>query len=166
MHFIIQRINRFSELLGHLLAWLTLVMALLLLTVVALRYVFEIGSIALQESVLYLHGAILLLGAGFTLKHDAHVRVDVFYRGFSKHQQAWVNLLGNLLFLLPVTVFIGAVSWEYVWVSWQRLEGSAEAGGLPLVFIQKSLILAFVVTFTLQAIAQLMISIGAIKGDD
>ena len=138
---IIGAIDRFTERLGSGLSWLGLAMMLVTVLVVFLRYGFDIGWIAMQETVLYLHAAIFMLGMAYTLKHGGHVRVDVFYRNFSKRGQAWVNLFGFLFLLLPICLFIGFVSFDYVQVSWSLRETSAEAGGLPWVYLLKSLIL-------------------------
>ncbi|SHI11437.1 TRAP transporter small permease subunit [Ferrimonas marina] len=152
---LVDRIDRISERLGQLCGLLMLLMLLLAFLVVVLRYVFDLGSIALQEAVLYLHGALFTLGAGFTLKHQGHVRVDIFYREWSPRRKAWVDLLGTLLLLLPFLGFIALQSWDYVANAWARMEGSVEAGGLGLVYLQKSLILALVLTLGLQALAEL-----------
>ncbi|MBY6187017.1 TRAP transporter small permease subunit [Marinobacter hydrocarbonoclasticus] len=157
-------IDRLSEWLGSLCAVLMLAMLLLATAVVALRYGLEFGSIALQEGVLYLHGALFTLGAGFTLKHNGHVRVDIFYRQWSPERRAWVDLLGTVLLLLPFLAFIGWQSWDYVMASWARLEGSPEAGGLALVYLQKSLILAMVTTLAMQALAEIARSVITLRG--
>ena len=107
-------IDRFTQRLGSGLSWLGLAMMLVTVLVVFLRYGFDIGWIAMQETVLYLHAAIFMLGMSYTLKHDGHVRVDVFYRNFSKRGQAWVNLMGFLFLLLPICLFIGLISFDYV----------------------------------------------------
>ncbi|GAA4877947.1 TRAP transporter small permease subunit [Ferrimonas pelagia] len=148
-------IDRLSGWLGKLCAGLMLLMLLLAIAVVVLRYGLDRGSIALQESVLYLHGCLFTLGAGFTLRQQGHVRVDIFYRRWSARRQAWVDLLGTVLLLLPFLGFVAWQSWRYVFNAWSRLEGSAEAGGLALVYLQKSLILALVLTLGLQALAEL-----------
>lgn len=147
-------IEAFTEITGRILAWLTLVMMLTLCLVVALRYGFEIGSVALQESVTYMHGCIFMLGAAYTLKHDGHVRVDIFYRRFSPRAQAWVNCLGCILFLLPLCVFIFCISWDFVAQSWWIREVSSEPGGIPAVFLLKTLIPLMSVNLGLQATAQ------------
>ena len=111
-----------------------------MLLVVVLRYAVGVGSIALQEAVAYMHGALFTLGAGYTLKHDAHVRVDVFYRGWSPRGKAWVDLGGTIVLLVPFCLFLIWTSYDYVAQSAIHLEGSAEAGGLPGVFLLKALI--------------------------
>ena len=146
-------IDGLSEHTGRVIAWLTLGTVMLTFTVVVLRYGFDTGSIAMQETVSYLHAAVFMLGAAYTLKHDGHVRVDIVYRRLSARGQAMVNLLGTLLLLLPVCVFILTSSWEYVAVSWNLREGSQEAGGLDAVFLLKTAIPAMAVLLMLQGIA-------------
>lgn len=146
-----------AERIGQFISWLTLLMMLLMTLVVVLRYVFQIGSIALQESVLYLHAIVLMLGMAVTLKNDQHVRVDIFYRQFSSVKKARVNLVGHILFLIPTCIFILLMSWDYVIQSWQILEGSQEAGGLPMVFVLKGLLIVMPVCLILQAIAEILL---------
>jgi TRAP-type mannitol/chloroaromatic compound transport system permease small subunit len=110
-------IDQLTELTGRLIAWLTFLMVLVSFTIVVLRYGFDLGWIAMQESVLYLHALVFMLGAGYTLKADGHVRVDIFYQKFSPQQKAWVNLLGSLLLLLPVCVTLFLLSLDYVVIS-------------------------------------------------
>jgi TRAP-type mannitol/chloroaromatic compound transport system permease small subunit len=122
-------------------AWLTLLMVLLTFTIVILRYGFNLGWIWLQESLTYLHVAVFTIVSAWALQTESHVRVDIFYTRMSPRGRALVDLLGTLLFLLPFCVFILVTAWPYVMNSWALLEGSREAGGLPLVFLLKSLIL-------------------------
>ncbi|MEM9302314.1 MAG: TRAP transporter small permease subunit [Pseudomonadota bacterium] len=129
-----------NEWIGRAVAWLTLAMVLVTLTIVVARYGFSIGSIAVQESVTYLHGIVFMLGAAYALRHDQHVRVDIFYREFTKRRKAWVDFLGVLFLLLPTCAYILLVSTDYVAAAWQVREGSREAGGLPLVYLLKTLI--------------------------
>lgn len=149
-------INQFNDLLCKLVSWLTLLMVLLVFAIVVLRYGFNLGWIAMQESALYLHAMVFLLGAAHTLKADEHVRVDIFYRKVSPGRQAWIDILGTLLLLIPVNLYILIISWNYAAKSWGLLEGSGEAGGLPLVFVLKSLIPLFALTMLLQGIAQIL----------
>ena len=126
-------------------------MALVTTGVVILRYGFGQGAIAAQESVLYLHGTLFMLGAAPTLLADKHVRVDVFYRNFSPRQQTWVNTLGHTLFTIPICLLIIFGSWSYVAESWSIMESSPEPGGIPAVFLLKTLIPAMAVLLLLQA---------------
>ncbi len=139
--------------IGRAVSWLTVLMVLTTFIVVVLRYVFDSGWIALQESVVYMHSLVFMLAAAYTLNHDGHVRVDIFYQRFSVKQRAWVDCLGALFLLLPVSGFIIWSSWHYVTESWSVLEGSRHSGGLPGLFLLKSLIIVMAAQLALQAIA-------------
>lgn len=157
------RLEQLAEYTGRVIAWATLLMVLITFLVVVLRYAFDLGWIALQESVTYLHATVFMLGAAYTLKHQGHVRVDIFYQKMSARGRAWVDLLGTLLLLFPVCVFISWIGWEYVSNSWRVLEGSREAGGLPGVFLLKSLILLLPLTLGLQGMASLLRNIMLLR---
>ena len=147
-------IDIFTDRCGRLLAWLVLAMALLTTVVVLLRYGFNTGSIMAQEAVTYMHGCLFMLGAAYALKSGAHVRVDIFYRNFSERGRAWVNSLGGIVFLMPLCAFIGVSSWSYVTESWAILETSPEPGGIPAVFLLKSLLPLMAVNLFLQGLAE------------
>ncbi|MDH5388385.1 MAG: TRAP transporter small permease subunit [Gammaproteobacteria bacterium] len=149
-------IERFINWCGRAVSWLTLFMVIITFAVVVLRYALNEGWIALQESISYMHAAVFLIGAAYTLQQDAHVRVDIFYSRFGEQARAWVNLCGALFMLMPFMFFIGWMSWEYVIDSWDVLEGSREAGGLPGVFLLKSLMLVMAGLLMLQAGAQVL----------
>ncbi|MBK1703424.1 TRAP transporter small permease subunit [Halochromatium glycolicum] len=136
-----ERLESVNRTVGLLVSWLALAMVLVTFVVVVLRYAFDSGSIALQESVTYMHAMLFMLGAAFTLQQNGHVRVDILYQRFSRRGRAWVDLLGTLLLLFPVSVFLLVASWDYVAESWAVLEGSREAGGIPGVWALKTLIL-------------------------
>lgn len=124
--------------------------------VVVLRYGFDLGWIAMQESITYLHAAVFLLGSAYTYQQNGHVRVDVFYRRYSVKVKHIVDLLGCLLLMLPVASYIAITCWPYVMQSWQLLEGSREPGGLPFVYILKSFMLIFAIMMVLQAISEII----------
>jgi TRAP-type mannitol/chloroaromatic compound transport system permease small subunit len=145
-------IESFIDWSGRTVSWLSLLLVLVTFIVVVMRYVFDSGSIALQETTTYLHASIFLIGMAYTLQQDAHVRVDIFYTRFSLQTKAWVDLCGALFLLLPVMLFISWISWQYILDSWSVLEGSREAGGLPGVFLLKSLILVMTSLLSLQAL--------------
>jgi TRAP-type mannitol/chloroaromatic compound transport system permease small subunit len=153
-----------SEFLGSAVSWLSLAMVLVTFIIVVLRYAFDLGWIWLQESVTYMHAALFLVGAAYTLKHEGHVRVDIFYRRFTPRTRAWVDLGGSLLLLLPVCFFIFSVSWEYVAQSWDLHEGSREAGGLDGVYLLKSLMLVMAGLLVLQGLAQAIRHLLALFG--
>ena len=141
---------------GQACAWLTLFLVLGTAVVVVLRYGFGIGATALQEAVLYAHALVFMGAAAWVLQRNGHVRVDIFYQRFSPRYQALVEVLGTLLFLLPVCLFLGWASWDYVGNSWATLEGSSESGGLKFVYLQKSIILVLVFSLVLQGISDLI----------
>lgn len=136
--------------LGRLLGWAALLLILTQFAIVVLTNVFRIGSIQLQESLLYINSLIFLGAAGYTLLRDEQVRVDIFYRGASARFKARVNLLGTVFLLFPVMGLLWVSAWPYVAASWAVLEGSIETTGLQAVFILKSFLLLFTVTLTLQ----------------
>jgi TRAP-type mannitol/chloroaromatic compound transport system permease small subunit len=149
-------IDQFTEKGGKLLAWLCLAMALLSCLVVLLRYGFSIGSIAMQEAVTYMHASVFMLGAAFTLKHGGHVRVDIFYRRLSQRGCAWINSIGAIVFLLPFSLFLIAISWQFVTNAWAINEGSADPGGIHGVFLLKTLIPVMGLQLLLQGLAELL----------
>ena len=148
-------LEHFSELTGSVMAWLTVLMVLGTFVIVVLRYVFDLGWIAMQESIVWMHAAVFMLGASYTLKRDEHVRVDIFYRRTTARRRAWINIAGTVVFLLPFAGFIAALSWDYAHTSWAIAEASREAGGLPYPFVPilKSLIPATAALLMLQGIA-------------
>ena len=148
-------IDNASETLGRTAAWLSFMLVLVVGVIVVLRYGFQLGSIALQESVMYINGALFVLGAGYTLKAQGHVRVDVFYSRFSLRGRAIVDSLGALLFLLPASFFIAWISWDYVSVAWRIREGSPEASGLPFVYLLKTLLIVLPVLLAVQGVSEL-----------
>jgi TRAP-type mannitol/chloroaromatic compound transport system permease small subunit len=156
---IANRVDALNETIGRAVSWLTLAMVVVTFTVVVLRYLFNIGWIAMQESVTYMHAMVFMLGAAYTLKHSGHVRVDLIYRNRSPRTQAWIDLLGSALLLMPVCLFIGLISWEYIAASWSVLESSQEAGGIPAVFLLKSVILVMAILMILQGISQFLRSL-------
>jgi TRAP-type mannitol/chloroaromatic compound transport system permease small subunit len=138
-------------------------MVLITFLIVVLRYGFNLGWIAMQESVMYLHAMVFLLGAAHTLRVNEHVRVDIFYRRFSQKKQAKVDIFGSLFLLMPVNIFIFMVSFEYVMRGWRVMEASQEAGGIPAVFLLKSLILLFSFTMLLQGIAEVIRNVAKLS---
>lgn len=152
---LIQRLNKISQFISNTVSWLLLAMMLITVTVVILRYVFNIGSIALQESVTYLHGTVFIFAAAYALQSNQHVRVDIFYQNFSAQKKALVNAFGSVFLLMPLCILTTWVSFPYVQRSWSIAEKSNDAGGIPAVFLIKSLILAFAITLFLQALLEL-----------
>lgn len=149
-----------------MVAWLLVLLVLMQGLVVLLRYGFSWGSIALQESVTYLHAICFMLGAAFTLQVDRHVRVDVLYRSMSLKQQALVNAVGSVLFLIPICLFMLWTSYDYVLQAWTIKERSADSGGLAIVYLLKTLIPLLAISLLAQALAELGRSILSLTDRD
>lgn len=159
-----QRIDALNENIGKAVAWLALLMVIVQFIVVIMRYVFGIGSIFMQESIIYLHATVFMLGAGYTLLHNGHVRVDIFYREASPRRKAMVDIVGVAIFLIPVCALIWWGSWSYVANSWRVFEGSRETSGIQAVFLLKTVILVFVVLVVLQGISMAIRSLLTLAG--
>jgi TRAP-type mannitol/chloroaromatic compound transport system permease small subunit len=147
------RIDRANELIGRFTLWLAFAMAGLTFLVASLRYGLNLGWVFLQEGAVYIHAVFFMLAMGYALLRDAHVRVDVFYHEFDAARRAKVNLIGHLTLLIPVCIALVYFSAPYVWKSWTRLEGSQESGGIPALFVLKSLLLVMPLLLVLQALS-------------
>ena len=158
-------IDRFSEVTGKAIAWLTLFMVIVTFVVVVLRKTLNVGFIWLQESVVWMHAAVFMLGAAYTLHAEDHVRVDVLYRSMSPRRRAWIDLVGVLVFLLPVCAFLAWKSFDFVTQSWSIGESSREPGGLPYPFVPllKSVLLLMPLTLALQGGSLLLKSVRVLR---
>lgn len=157
-------IDRLNHVIGRALAWLTLAMVIVQFTVVLLRYIFGLGFIWMQESILYMHALVFLIGAGYTLLKEGHVRVDIFYREATIRKKALVDLLGVIFLLLPFCVLVWIVALPYVENSWAVLEGSKETSGIQGVYLLKTTILVFTVLVGLQGLSMALKSILTLNG--
>jgi TRAP-type mannitol/chloroaromatic compound transport system permease small subunit len=157
-------IDAANEHIGRVASWLALGMVLLQFVVVVMRYIFGVGFIFMQEGVIYLHATLFLVGAGYTLLHGGHVRVDIFYRDARPRLRALIDLLGVILFLMPVCVIIGWATWPYLAQSWSVFEGSKETSGIHAVYALKSMILAFVVLIILQGLSLALHAVLTLAG--
>lgn len=153
-----------NEWIGRAVAWCVLALVLAAFAVVVLRYGFGIGAVALQETVTWLHAIVFMVGAAYTLRHDAHVRVDVFYRGMAPRHRALVDLLGSLFLLMPICALILWKGWGYAATSWALGEGSRETGGLSHLWLLKSLIPLTAALLLLQGASLALHSLRAILG--
>lgn len=124
--------------LGKVFAWCILPMILIQVGFVAGRELLNAGSLAVEDSILYMHAALIVFGLAHTLKTDGHVRVDIFYHRFSPVVKSWVNTVGSILFLMPYSAFIFFASLDYALSSFSYREASGDAGGLDLVYILKA----------------------------
>ena len=157
----LELINNINIALGKLFSWSLLLMVVLTFFIVILRYWFNLGFIWMQELVRYLYASVFMLCAAYTLANDEHVRVDIFYSKLEERKKIIVNVVGALIFLIPVCLCILYYSYTYVINSWIQLEGSLEERGLHAVYLLKTLIWAFAIMLTLQSIY--IISQGAFK---
>ena len=140
-------------------------MVLITCLVVIMRYILGLGSVLLQDIVLYLHASLFLLGASFAFKRDSHVRVDIFYRDLSNKNKSVINLVGNLVLLQPLCLVIFLYSWGFVEFSWQIMESSPEPDGLPFVYIQKTLLLLMSFFLWIQSISEILKSLILLRDD-
>lgn len=158
-------IDALGELAGRLAAWLLIALVALVFGLVLARYLFSTSSVALQELGQWLHASAFLLGLGYALKHDAHVRVDVLAQRWPARTRAWVELLGTALLLLPLCVVIVWMSWDYVATSWAIGEGSRDPGGLPAWYLLKSLLPLSALLLGLQGLALALRAACALRGE-
>lgn len=159
-------LDRISSITGKLTAWLTLFMVIVTFIVVIMRYVFDAGLIWVQESVVWMHAVVFMLGAAYTLHAEEHVRVDIFYRTMSERRRAWVDLVGVIVFLMPLCVFLAWASFDFVTQSWRIGESSRESGGLPYPFVPllKSVLLLMPVAVALQGASLCLKSVRTLQG--
>ena len=160
----VRTIDALNEYVGRAVSWLVILMVFTTFAVAVLRYGFSVGWVWLQESYVWMHGIIFMVAAGYTLLHDGHVRIDIVYRAVRTRTRAWINLLGVAFLLLPTLAVVWWASYPYVLLSWQRLETSREAGGLPGLFLWKTCILIFVILLGLQGISLAIRSYMVIRG--
>lgn len=164
MNALIQRLDRINEYLGRAIAFLAIVLALVVFLVVALRYGLHLSSQWLSESILYVHGSLFMLGVAYTLRHNGHVRVDVVSRRFSPKGHAVVELMGTVLLLWPVAIFLFVTAWPYVGASWSIHEGSHEPGGIPFLYLLKTLLLIMPALLFLQGLVEALKAIEILLG--
>ena len=157
--------DRISSITGKASAWLTLFMVIVTFVIVVMRYVFDAGLIWLQESVIWMHAVVFMMGAAYTLQQEDHVRVDIFYRAMSDKARAWVDLAGVVFFLLPLCAFLAWKSFDFVAASWGLREASRESGGLPypLIPLLKTVLLLMPVAVALQGGTLLLRSLKTLR---
>ena len=157
------RLNGFTESLGLGTRYLGLLLVVVTAAVVLLRYLFNYSPIDLQETMTYLHASLFMLGAAYTLKHDGHVRVDVFYQHMSQRKQALINLMGTVFLLFPTCLFVLIICFPYVESSWSIGERSVEGAGLPWVYLLKTLLLLQPLLLMLQGVAEIFKNVLLLK---
>lgn len=174
-------IDKLNERVGRGVSWVSAGLVALVFVDVIMRYVFTISFVAAQEMEWHLFGFIFLIGAGYTLRHEGHVRVDIIFQRLSPKGRAWVNFWGCILFLFPGCIMITYTSIPFVidsilvflqtsaadgsTVQW-IWEGSMDPGGLPLYFILKSCIPIGFILVLLQGVSLFIKSLATISGAD
>ncbi len=153
-----------NEWVGRVVMWLSLGIVLVCFIAVYLRYALGTGVPWLQELYVWQHAFVFLLGAGFTLLHGGHVRVDLFYGSMSTRNQARVDLLGTVIFLLPFMLLLYFEAIPFVELSWRNGESSIQPGGMPAIYILKVSLQAFCVLVSLQGLATIARSILILSG--
>lgn len=165
MNRIADAIDSLTGLIGRTVAWLALAIVLLQFVLVLARYLFGVGSIWLNESVMYGHATLFLMAAAWTLQAGGHVRVDVFYAEAGPRTRAVIDLVGSLLLLLPFALLVLYLALPFAARSWAVLERSQETSGLPFVYLLKTLVPVFAVLMALQGIAQAIRSVTVLRGE-
>ncbi len=168
-HPLVRKIDALTERIGSAVSWLVLAMVLVGAYNAVARYVgrsigINLSSNAYLEMQWYLFSLVFLLGAAYTFKHNAHVRVDVLYGRMSKRRQLWIDLIGTVVFLLPFSIFCLWVSWPSVRNSWAVLEASPDPGGLPRYPIKSMILVAFAL-LALQGVAEIMRKVRLLRDD-
>lgn len=159
-------VDALSEAAGRVAAVLAVALVVLVAGLVVARYGASVGSVAAQEAVLWLHATLFLLGLSFALRHDAHVRVDVFSQRWSPRTRARVEFAAAVLLLLPFCLFMIAMSWDYVAASWAAREGSRDPGGLPGWYLLKSLVPISAALLLLQGLALALRALGRASSNE
>jgi TRAP-type mannitol/chloroaromatic compound transport system permease small subunit len=157
-------IDTLNEWVGRGVAWVTLGLVLVVFVDVVMRYLFNTSYVFTQELEWHLFGFIFLIGAGYTLLHDGHVRVDIIYQRLGFKARAWVNLFGVLLFLIPGCLMVMITGWKFMATAFSIMEGSPDPGGIPLRFILKACIPLGFVLLLIQGISLGMHSFMQILG--
>jgi TRAP-type mannitol/chloroaromatic compound transport system permease small subunit len=158
-------IEQIMNIISKLLVYILLSMIGLVILTIFLRYFFSIGSISIQELIMYFHASIFMLGISYTYKENSHVKIDIFYNKLSEKNKTILSLIGGILLIIPFGIFIIFISFDMVSSSWSIFEGSSEAGGLDLVFILKSLIPLSGFLILLQALSELFKNLQILKNE-
>ncbi len=154
-----QWVDAMNEWIGHMVSWVTLALVLVVFVDVVMRYLFNTSFVFTQELEWWVFGFIFLIGAGYTLLHEGHVRVDIFYQKASPKVRAWINLIGVIGFLIPGCLMLIVTSWNFTLNAWSVMEGSPDPGGIPFRFIIKG---AIPVGFTLVLLQGLSLGIHSL----
>jgi TRAP-type mannitol/chloroaromatic compound transport system permease small subunit len=156
-------IDAVNERVGRLVYWLVLAAVLVSASNATSRYLFSLASNAWLELQWYLFSAVFLLAAGYTLRHNEHIRIDIVFGMFSRRAQVWVDIFGTVFFLLPMSLMIMWLSWPMFMESYVRHEISGDAGGL-LRWPVKLLIPAGFFLLSAQAVSEIIKRVAFLVG--
>ena len=160
----VRLVDSLNEYIGRFVSWFTLATVIICFVVVVLRYAFGIGILWLQELYIWSHAIVFMAGAGYTMLHGGHVRVDIFYDRLSIRKKAWTNIFGTIVFLLPWLMVVAYFGLSFFGASWRIGESSPQGGGMPALYVLKALILVFCFLVGLQGLAMIGRSILILKG--
>jgi len=164
LEILVRSIDAFNDVIGRTVMWMTLGTVLVCFAVVTLRYVFSIGYTWMAEMYVWQHAAVFLVGAGYTMRHGGHVRVDVFYAKFSPRRKAMVDIFGTVVFLFPWLFVLAYLSREFILGSWAIREPSFQANGLQGLYLLKTCMWVFCGVVALQGVALIARSLLVLGG--
>ena len=152
------KIDAITEYVGKCTSWLIIILVFLVGYDVSMRYLFQSGSIGIQELEWHLFSIILLIGSSYTLKHDEHVRLDILYRSrlLTDKHRAWIDVFGILFILIPFCLLVIISAWPFVFQSYVHNEVSPDPGGLTARWLIKSIIPAGFCLLLIQGIAEII----------
>jgi TRAP-type mannitol/chloroaromatic compound transport system permease small subunit len=164
LHAVCGFVDGLNEWIGKGVAWVTLGLVLVVFVDVVMRYAFNTSFVFTQELEWHLFAFIFLIGGGYTLLHDGHVRVDVVYQRMKPKTRAWINFIGVIVFLLPGCLMVVITSWKFTYNAWAVMEGSPDPGGIPFRFLIKGAITAGFFLLALQGLSMGIHSLLKIMG--
>ena len=153
INLVIRWIDTLNQWVGNFVSWTAALVVVVVFVDVVMRYAFKTSFVFTQELEWHLFAFIFLMGAGYTLLKDGHVRVDIFYQRLTPRGKAWINLIGVLLFLIPGSYLIIATSLKWVYNAWAVMEGSPDPGGIPYRWVLKACVPAGFTLILLQGIS-------------
>lgn len=156
---ILRAINGLNRIVGQVFSWLSLAIVVFCFWVVVERYLFSTTRLWMQDLYVWMNGAMFTTVAAFALLREDHVRVDIFYRGARDRTKAIADLVGVVFFLLPFVSVVFIYGLPFVQRSWKYMEGSANVGGMPGLYVLKTFVLVFAVLIGLQALAMVIRSV-------
>jgi TRAP-type mannitol/chloroaromatic compound transport system permease small subunit len=159
-----KKLNKLIDWLGNILVVILLLMIINVFYDVIMRYAFHNSSIAMQEMEWHLFSIVILFGVSYSLKEDAHVRVDFVYDRLSVKTRAMINIIGTILFLIPFTILIIYGSYPFVMDSYTTNETSSDPGGLKYLWMIKAAIPVAMTVLLIEAIHYIIKNINIYRG--